>query len=122
MKKSLKFHPQKVESFEEIVEAIVVGQNWDDDTRIILFIKISEKINFNEELVLRIKSSIKKELSPRHVPAKIISVKDIPRTRSGKITELAVRDIIHGKSIKNIEALANPESLEEFKNIPELMS
>ena len=76
----------------------------------------------NENLILKIKSSIKRDLSPRHVPAKVISVKDIPRTRSGKITELAVRDIIHGKQIKNIEALANPEALEQFKNIPELKS
>ena len=111
-----------VENFAEIVEALVIGQNWEEDTRIVLFIKLAEKIILNENLILKIKSSIKRDLSPRHVPAKVIPVKDIPRTRSGKITELAVRDIIHGKQIKNIEALANPEALEQFKNIPELKS
>jgi len=111
-----------VENFSEILEALVIGQNWEEDTRIVLFIKLAEKIILNENLILKIKSSIKRDLSPRHVPAKVIPVKDIPRTRSGKITELAVRDIIHGKQIKNIEALANPEALEQFKNIPELKS
>ena len=109
-----------VENFPEIIEALVIGQQWEEDTRIVLFIKLAEKIVLNEDLISKIKSSVKKDLSPRHVPAKILSVNDIPRTRSGKITELAVRDIIHGKQIKNIEALANPEALEQFKNIAEL--
>ena len=109
-----------VESFEEILESIVIGQEWEDDIRIVLFVKLKEKVSLDEKLKAEIKNKLRQLVSPRHVPAKIISVADIPRTRSGKITELAVRDIIHGKKIKNIEALSNPEALDLFKDLSEL--
>ena len=109
-----------VESFEEILESIVIGQEWEDDIRIVLFVKLKEKISLDEKLKTEIKNKLRQLVSPRHVPAKIISVADIPRTRSGKITELAVRDVIHGKKIKNIEALSNPEALDLFKDLSEL--
>ena len=109
-----------VESFEEILESIVIGQEWEDDIRIVLFVKLKEKASLDEKLKTEIKNKLRQLVSPRHVPAKIISVADIPRTRSGKITELAVRDVIHGKKIKNIEALSNPEALDLFKNLSEL--
>ena len=109
-----------VESFEEILESIVIGQEWEDDIRIVLFVKLIETISLDEKLKTEIKNKLRQLVSPRHVPAKIISVADIPRTRSGKITELAVRDVIHGKKIKNIEALSNPEALSLFKDLSEL--
>ena len=109
-----------VESFEEILESIVIGQKWEDDIRIVLFVKLKEKASLDEKLKTEIKNKLRQLVSPRHVPAKIISVADIPRTRSGKITELAVRDVIHGKKIKNIEALSNPEALDLFKDLSEL--
>ena len=109
-----------VESFEEILESIVIGQEWEDDIRIVLFVKLKEKISLDEKLKTEIKNKLRQLVSPRHVPAKIISVADIPRTRSGKITELAVRDVINGKKIKNIEALSNPEALDLFKDLSEL--
>ena len=109
-----------VESFEEILESIVIGQEWEDDIRIVLFVKLKEKTSLDEKLKTEIKNKLRQLVSPRHVPAKIISVADIPRTRSGKITELAVRDVIHGKKIKNIEALSNPEALSLFKDLSEL--
>ena len=109
-----------VESFKEILESIVIGQEWEDDIRIVLFVKLKEKASLDEKLKTEIKNKLRQLVSPRHVPAKIISVADIPRTRSGKITELAVRDIIHGKKIKNIEALSNPEALDLFKDLSEL--
>ena len=109
-----------VESFEEILESIVIGQEWEDDIRIVLFVKLKEKASLDEKLKTEIKNKLRQLVSPRHVPAKIISVADIPRTRSGKITELAVRDVIHGKKIKNIEALSNPEALDLFKDLFEL--
>ena len=109
-----------VESFEEILESIVIGQEWEDDIRIVLFVKLKEKGSLDEKLKTEIKNKLRQLVSPRHVPAKIISVADIPRTRSGKITELAVRDVIHGKKIKNIEALSNPEALDLFKDLSEL--
>ena len=109
-----------VESFEEILESIVIDQEWEDDIRIVLFVKLKEKASLDEKLKTEIKNKLRQLVSPRHVPAKIISVADIPRTRSGKITELAVRDVIHGKKIKNIEALSNPEALDLFKDLSEL--
>ena len=109
-----------VENFDEVLESIVVGQNWDDDVRVILFVRLQDGFSLNKDLISKIKNTLKSQVSPRHVPAKIISIQDIPRTRSGKITELAVRDIIHGKEIKNSEALSNPEALELYKNLTEL--
>ncbi len=110
----------EVEKFKEIKESIVVGQSWDNDVRIVLFIVMSKNYLLKTELINKIKLQIKKNASPRHVPSKIIVVKDIPRTKSGKIVELAVKSKIEGNQIKNIEALANPEALEQFNNLREL--
>ena len=110
----------EVEKFKEIKESIVVGQSWDNDVRIILFIVMNAKFLFNEDLLKKIKIQIRKNASPRHVPSKVILVNDIPRTKSGKIVELAVKNTIEGNNIKNIEALANPKALEQFKNLKEL--
>ena len=110
----------EVEKFKEIKESIVVGQSWDNDVRIVLFIVMSKNYSLTAELINKIKLKIKKNASPRHVPSKIIVVKDIPRTKSGKIVELAVKSKIEGSQIKNIEALANPEALEQFNNLKEL--
>ena len=110
----------EVEKFKEIKESIVVGQSWDNDVRIVLFIVMSKNYSLTRELINKIKLQIKKNASPRHVPSKIIVVKDIPRTKSGKIVELAVKSKIEGSQIKNIEALANPEALEQYSNLKEL--
>ena len=110
----------EVEKFKEIKESIVVGQSWDNDVRIVLFIVMSKNYSLTAELINKIKLQIKTNASPRHVPSKIIVVKDIPRTKSGKIVELAVKSKIEGSQIKNIEALANPEALEQYSNLKEL--
>lgn len=110
----------EVEKFKEIKESIVVGQSWDNDVRIVLFIVMSKNYSLTEKLINKIKLQIKKNVSPRHAPSKIIVVKDIPRTKSGKIVELAVKSKIEGSQIKNIEALANPEALEQYNNLKEL--
>ena len=109
-----------VEKFTEVKEALVVGQSWDNDIRIILFVVLDSKYSLTEELIMKIKKQIRDNSSPRHVPAKIFSIMDIPKTKNGKIMELAVRQTIAGERIKNIEALANPDSLNQFKNIKEL--
>ncbi len=111
---------RQVERIDEVLEGLVIGQDWKEDTRIILFVRLANKVELNEELTNKIKSQIRKGASPRHVPSKIIEVADIPRTKSGKIAELAVKDLIHNRSIKNETALANPECLEFFKNISSL--
>ncbi|MDA7456280.1 acetoacetate--CoA ligase [Candidatus Pelagibacter ubique] len=110
----------EVEKFEEIKESIVVGQAWDNDVRIILFIVLNPKHMVNEDLLKKIKIQIRKNASPRHVPSKIIVVDDIPRTKNGKIVELAVKNTIEGNEIKNKEALANPRVLDQYKNLKEL--
>jgi acetoacetyl-CoA synthetase len=110
----------EVEKFKEIKESLVVGQSWDNDIRIILFLILNSKFELNENLLKKIKLQIRNNASPRHVPSKIIQVNDIPRTKSGKIVELAVKNIIEGNKIKNKEALANPECLKEFRNIKDL--
>ena len=109
-----------VEKLNEIAESIVIAQNWNNDVRIVLFLKLQNDHELTENLKEKVVNQIRTNLTPRHVPAKVVAVPDIPRTRSGKITELAVRDIVHGKEIKNKEALANPEALIHFANIPEL--
>jgi acetoacetyl-CoA synthetase len=111
---------RQVEQIEEVLEGLVVGQIWQGDTRVVLFVRLKPKYDLNEDLINKIKTKIKIGASPRHVPAKIIVVNDIPRTKSGKIAELAVRDLIHNKEINNQTALANPECLDEYKNIKEL--
>ena len=110
----------EIERFDEIKESLVVGQSWDNDIRIILFVILNLKFKLTEDLITRMKLQIRKNASPRHVPNKIIQVNDIPRTKSGKIVELAVKNIIEGNKIKNKEALANPQALNEFINIKEL--
>jgi acetoacetyl-CoA synthetase len=111
---------RQVEQLPEIQESIVVGQDWDHDVRVVLFVVLKPGLELDQALQDRIRKRIRTGASPRHVPAKIIAVPDIPRTKSGKITELAVRDIVHGREVKNKEALANPEALELFRGIPEL--
>ena len=110
----------QVEQVPEVVEALAIGQNFDNDVRIVLFVRMKDGVVLDEALATRIRAKIRSGASPRHVPAKIIAVGDIPRTKSGKITELAVRDIVHGREVKNREALANPEALELYRDLPEL--
>ncbi len=109
-----------VEKFNEVKESIVIGQQWDNDVRIILFIVLKKRKTLNENLSLKLKTAIRQSASPRHVPKKIIEVSDIPKTKNGKIVELAVKNIIEGNKIKNIQALINPAILQEYKNIEEL--
>ena len=111
---------RQVEQIEEVLEGLVVGQIWKGDTRVVLFIRLNKNTNLTQDLIDKIKSKIRVGASPKHVPAKIIAVKDIPRTKSGKIAELAVRDLIHKRQINNQTALANPKCLDEYKNIKEL--
>jgi acetoacetyl-CoA synthetase len=110
----------QVERIPEVAEALAVGQDWDNDVRIVLFLRLQPGIVLDDALVARVKAAIRKGASPRHVPAKVIAVADIPRTKSGKIVELAVRDIVHGRPVRNREALANPEALELFRDLPAL--
>ncbi len=111
---------RQVEAFDDIEEALVVGQSWQNDVRVILFVRMADGAPLDDDLAAAIKTRIRSGATPRHVPRHIIAVPDIPRTRSGKITELAVRDIIHGRQVKNTEALANAEALAHFKNLPQL--
>jgi acetoacetyl-CoA synthetase len=111
---------RQVEQIPEVMESIVVGQDWDRDVRVVLFVRLRDGVKLTPELEKRIKDQIRKNTTPRHVPAKILQVQDIPRTKSGKIVELAVRDVVHGRPIKNKEALANPEALDLYRNRPEL--
>jgi acetoacetyl-CoA synthetase len=113
---------RQVERLEEVVEALAIGQEWDSDVRVVLFVRLREGAALDEGLTARIRRAVREGASPRHVPAKIIAVSDIPRTKSGKIVELAVRDVVHGRAVKNLEALANAEALELFKNLEELQS
>jgi acetoacetyl-CoA synthetase len=111
---------RQVEQLDEVVESLVIGQDWEGDVRVVLFVKLREGLSLSDELAARIKKRIKDNTTPRHVPDKILQVMDIPRTKSGKIVELAVRDVVHGRQVKNLEALANPEALEHFKDRAEL--
>jgi acetoacetyl-CoA synthetase len=110
----------QVEQIPEVLEAIAVGQDWDNDVRVVLFVRLSEGARLDDALRDKIRQKIRAGASPRHVPAKIVSIADIPRTKSGKITELAVRDVIHGRTVKNTEALANPEALNLYRDLPDL--
>ena len=111
---------RQVESLAEVVESLVIGQDWQGDVRVVLFVKLKEGLALSPELTASIKARIRENTTPRHVPAKIVQVSDIPRTKSGKIVELAVRDVVHGRPVKNLEALANPEALENFRGRSEL--
>ncbi|NBW05476.1 MAG: acetoacetate--CoA ligase, partial [Alphaproteobacteria bacterium] len=113
---------RQVEAFDEVLEALVIGQNWNGDTRVVLFVRLADGNMLDDRLQQAIRAAIRAGATPRHVPAKIIAVPDIPRTRSGKITELAVRDIIHGRPVKNTEALANADALAFFTDLPALQS
>lgn len=111
---------RQVEAIDEVVEAICIGQEWESDVRVVLFVRLRDGLTLDETLRDRIRGQVRANCTPRHVPARIVQIADIPRTKSGKITELAVRDMVHGREIKNKEALANPEALEFYRNIPEL--
>jgi acetoacetyl-CoA synthetase len=113
---------RQVEQLDEVVESLVIGQDWKGDVRVVLFVKLRDGLELSDDIVSRLKRRIRENTTPRHVPAKILQVADIPRTKSGKIVELAVRDTVHGRPVKNAEALANPEALEHFRNRPELAS
>jgi acetoacetyl-CoA synthetase len=117
---------RQVEQLDEVVESIVIGQDWPPgevgDVRVVLFVRLRDGVVLDQALVDRIKKQIRANTTPRHVPAKIVQVNDIPRTKSGKIVELAVRHVVHGEPVKNVEALANPEALEQFRNRDELKS
>ncbi|MER9170493.1 acetoacetate--CoA ligase [Mesorhizobium australicum] len=110
----------QVEQMPEILEALCIGQDFDNDVRVVLFVRLAAGVKLDDDLEKRIRAKIRGGASPRHVPARIVAVSDIPRTKSGKITELAVRDVVHGRAIKNKEALANPEALELFRDLPQL--
>ena len=109
-----------VENLPEVAEAIAVGQEWDDDTRIVLFVRLADGVALDDDLAATVRRRVRAECSPRHVPARIVGVDDIPRTRSGKLVELAVADVVNGRAVRNVEAIANPEALALFADRPEL--
>ncbi len=109
-----------VEQLGEVVESIVIGQDWQDDVRVVLFVVLQAGIELDEALETRIRRTVREKCTPRHVPAKIVQVTEIPRTKSGKIVELAVRDVVHDRLVKNIHSLANPEALELYRSLPQL--
>jgi acetoacetyl-CoA synthetase len=111
---------RQVERLPEVAESLVIGQDWDNDVRVVLFVRLREGLVLDEALIARIRQAIRENTTPRHVPAKILQVGDIPRTKSGKIVELAVRNVVHRQPVKNVEALANPEALEYYRDRPEL--
>ncbi|MBN9227391.1 MULTISPECIES: acetoacetate--CoA ligase [Legionella] len=111
---------RQVEKIDEVVDSIVIGQDWQDDVRIVLFVKLRNNMELTEELINKIRLTIRENASPRHMPAKILQVADIPRTISGKIVEIAVRQVVHGLPVNNLQSLANPEALDHFKNRDEL--
>ena len=111
---------RQVEKLEEILESLAVGQDWDNDVRVVLFVRLRPGVELDASLEQRIRDTIRASTTPRHVPARIVAVPDIPRTISGKIVELAVRNVIHGRPVRNTDALANPEALDHFRNRPEL--
>jgi len=111
---------RQVEQLPEVIESLVIGQQWDGDERIVLFVRLREGLSLDTDLAERIRAHIRRNTTPRHVPARVVQVDEIPRTKSGKIVELAVRDVVHGRPVKNREALANPDALEQFRNRPEL--
>jgi acetoacetyl-CoA synthetase len=111
---------RQVENLDEVLESLCVGQDWDDDVRVVLFVKLRQGITLDEGLQDRIRKAVRQNTTPRHVPARIVQVADIPRTISGKIVELAVRNVIHGRPVSNVDALANPEALELYRDLPEL--
>ncbi len=113
---------RQVEQLESVVESLVIGQEWEGDVRVVLFVRLRDGLTLDDALIDQIKKQIRANTTPRHVPARVVQVADIPRTKSGKIVELAVREVVHNRPVKNKEALANPEALELFANRPELQS
>lgn len=113
---------RQVEKIPQVKESIAIGQNYDDDVRVVLFVVMQDGEVLTDDIKTAIKKQIKDGASPRHIPAKIIAVPDIPRTKSGKITEIAVRDIVHGRDVQNTEALANPEALNHYRDLDELVA
>jgi acetoacetyl-CoA synthetase len=111
---------RQVEQLPDVIESLVIGQQWQGDERIVLFVKLRDGLTLDPALSDRIRGHIRASTTPRHVPARVVQVSEIPRTKSGKIVELAVRDVVHGRPVKNREALANPEALEQFRDRPEL--
>jgi len=111
-----------VEQIDEVVESIVIGQDWDDDVRVVLFVVLQPGLELDDALSDRIRKTVRARCSPRHVPAKILQVAEIPRTKSGKIVELAVRDVVHNRPVKNVHSLANPEALELYRDLPQLQT
>jgi len=111
---------RQVEQLPEILESLVIGQQWDNDERIVLFVRLADGVVLDDALRQRIVRQVRENATPRHVPARIVQVTDIPRTKSGKIVELAVRDVVHGRDVRNAEALANPDALDQFRHRPEL--
>jgi acetoacetyl-CoA synthetase len=109
-----------VDRLPEVAESVVIGQDWQGDVRVVLFVRLQPGCTLDDALATRIKDALRRGGSPRHVPAKILEVADIPRTISGKLVELAVRDVVHGRAVPNLDALANPQALEHFRNRPEL--
>jgi len=113
---------RQVEKLEQVLESLAIGQQWDNDVRVVLFVRLQDGVQLDDALQEQIRQVIRANTTPRHVPAKILAVSDIPRTISGKIVELAVRNVVHGLPVKNTDALANPEALEQFRDRPELRS
>jgi acetoacetyl-CoA synthetase len=111
---------RQVEKLPEIMESIAIGQNWQGDVRVVLFVVLRQDVALDDDLCSRIRKVIRDHATPRHVPAKIVAVPEIPRTRSGKIVELAVRAVVHDEPVRNTEALANPKALEHFRALPQL--
>ena len=111
---------RQVEQLPVVLESLAIGQQWEGDVRVVLFVRLREGLVLDDTLRTRIRETIRRNTTPRHVPARIVAVADIPRTKSGKITELAVRDVVHGRPVRNKEALANPEALDLFANLPQL--
>jgi acetoacetyl-CoA synthetase len=111
---------RQVERLDEVVESLAIGQEWENDVRVVLFVRLREGLTLDEALTERIRRHIRDTTTPRHVPARVVQVSDIPRTKSGKIVELAVRNIVHDRPVRNVEALANPEALGLFRDLPQL--
>jgi acetoacetyl-CoA synthetase len=113
---------RQVEKVEQVLDSVAIGQQWQGDVRVVLFVRLRDGVTLDDALEQRIRQVIRANTTPRHVPAKILAVSDIPRTISGKVVELAVRNVVHGEVVKNTDALANPGALEQFRDRPELAS
>jgi acetoacetyl-CoA synthetase len=113
---------RQVEAMEEIVDSMVVGQPWQNDVRVVLFVVLRPGVKLDDAFAKRVRDQIRRNTTPRHVPEKVVQVVDIPRTINGKKVELAVLNVLQGKEVKNKDALANPEALQYFENLPELQT